>query len=113
MFGQMRQVLGIPKSVDILEHVYSLPPGGGPGGQDEAMESIRAIERAMMVEQEAQPGLGELMRYLDSRGVPKGICTRNFSAPVEHLLAKFLTGSVIGPVVTRDFRPPKIGRAHV
>ncbi|KXJ91138.1 HAD-like domain-containing protein [Microdochium bolleyi] len=107
MFGQMRQVLGIPKSVDILEHVYSLPPGAGPGGQEEAMQSIRDIESAMMVEQEAQPGLAELMAYLDSRDVRKGICTRNFAAPVEHLLGKFLEGSVIAPVVTRDFRPPK------
>lgn len=107
MFGEMRSVLNIPKSTDILEHVYSLPAGSGPGSQDEAMESIRSIERTMMVEQVAQPGLVELMSYLDSRGVRKGICTRNFNAPVEHLLEKFLGGSVIEPVVTRDFRPPK------
>lgn len=107
MFGEMRSVLNIPKSTDILEHVYSLPAGSGPGSQDEAMESIRSIERTMMVEQVAQPGLVELMSYLDSRGVRKGICTRNFNAPVEHLLDKFLGGSVIEPVVTRDFRPPK------
>jgi len=107
MFGEMRSVLNIPKSTDILEHVYSLPSGSGPGSQEEAMESIRAIERTMMVEQVAQPGLVELMSYLDSKGVRKGICTRNFNAPVDHLLEKFLKGSVIEPVVTRDFRPPK------
>ncbi|KAI2470921.1 HAD-like protein [Annulohypoxylon bovei var. microspora] len=104
MFTQMRSVLGIPKSIDILEHIYSLP---SPTQQESAMESIRAIERQSMAQQEAQPGLAELMAYLDGRGVRKGICTRNFEQPVAHLLTKFLAGSVFHPVVTRDFRPPK------
>ncbi|KAI1142586.1 HAD-like protein [Hypoxylon sp. FL0543] len=104
MFTQMRAVLGIPKSIDILEHIYALPM---PAEQEAAMESIRAIERQSMREQVAQPGLTDLMAYLDARGVRKGICTRNFEQPVTHLLTKFLSGSVFHPVVTRDFRPPK------
>lgn len=104
MFGQMRDALGIDKSIDILDHVYSLPT---PAAQETALESIRAIEREAMKSQVAQPGLVDLMLYLDGRGVRKGICTRNFDAPVAHLLGKFLTGSVFGPIVTRDFRPPK------
>jgi phosphoglycolate phosphatase-like HAD superfamily hydrolase len=47
------------------------------------------------------------MSYLDTRGVQKGICTRNFDGPVNHLLGKFLHGSVFHPIITRDFRPPK------
>ncbi|KAI2624887.1 HAD-like protein [Hypoxylon sp. NC1633] len=104
MFTQMRTVLNIPKSVDILEHIYALP---SPAERETAMESIRAIERASMAEQVAQPGLADLMAYLDARRVRKGICTRNFEQPVAHLLTKFLSGSVFHPVVTRDFRPPK------
>ncbi|KAH7358515.1 HAD-like domain-containing protein [Plectosphaerella cucumerina] len=104
MFGQMRAALGITKSVDILDHIYELPT---PEAQESALESIRAIEREAMAGQVAQPGLVQLMDYLDSRGLKKGICTRNFEAPVAHLLNKFLSGSVIEPVVTRDFRPPK------
>ncbi|KAI0024304.1 haloacid dehalogenase-like hydrolase [Xylariomycetidae sp. FL0641] len=105
MFTAMRSVLGIPKSRDILEHVYSLP---SPAAQERAMESIRAIERESMAAQVAQPGLVELMRHLDARGVRKGICTRNFEQPVAHLLAKFLRGvAPFAPIVTRDFRPPK------
>ncbi|KAI1462714.1 HAD-like protein [Annulohypoxylon moriforme] len=104
MFTQMRSVLQIPKSVDILEHIYSLPT---PTQQESAMESIRAIERVSMSQQVAQPGLTELMSYLDQRDIRKGICTRNFEQPVTHLLTKFLAGSVFHPVVTRDFRPPK------
>ena len=74
MFAQMRQALGIPKSTDILDHLHSLPQPA----QDEAQTAIRAIERAAMVEQEAQPGLNELISYLEGRGVRMGLCTRNF-----------------------------------
>lgn len=104
MFAEMRTALGISKSRDILEHVYSLPT---PEAQHQAMESIRDIERRAMLNQVAQPGLAQLMAYLDERGVRKGICTRNFDTPVNNLLSKFLAGSVFAPIVTRDFRPPK------
>ncbi|KAK0615839.1 HAD-like domain-containing protein [Bombardia bombarda] len=104
MFAEMRSALGISKSEDILDHVYSLPT---PEQQRAAMEAIRNIERTAMTSQVAQPGLVRLMKYLDERGVRKGICTRNFDAPVNNLLSKFLAGSVFAPIVTRDFRPPK------
>ncbi|KUI73053.1 hypothetical protein VM1G_08197 [Cytospora mali] len=105
MFGEMRKALSITKEVDILEHIYSLPT---PEARESAMESIRQIERTAMTKQTAQPGLVELMAYLDARGIPKGICTRNFDAPVNHLLGKFLsTVAPFHPIVTREFRPPK------
>ncbi|KAK2045471.1 haloacid dehalogenase-like hydrolase [Colletotrichum somersetense] len=104
MFGEMRQALGIAKSVDILDHIYALPT---KEAQETAMESIRQIERNAMASQVAQPGLANLMSYLDRRSVRKGICTRNFDAPVAHLLGKFLEGSLFEPIITRDFRPPK------
>jgi phosphoglycolate phosphatase-like HAD superfamily hydrolase len=103
MFHQMRTVLDISRHTDILEHIYSLPAEA----QEKAMASIRAIEAEAMTLQTPQPGLVTLMAYLDARGVRKGICTRNFDAPVNHLLAKFLAGSHFHPIVTRDFRPPK------
>ncbi len=78
-----------------------------PAAQHGAMEAIRAIERRAMASQVAQPGLVRLMSYLDAKGVRKGICTRNFEAPVAHLLAKFLPDHIFEPIVTRDFRPPK------
>ena len=103
MFGQMRAALGIPKTVDILHHIESLPPHQQPA----AHESIRQIEREAMKTQAPQPGLSKLMSYLDSRGIRKAICTRNFDMPVQHLLSKFLADTVIHPVVTREFKPPK------
>ena len=119
MFGEMRYVhphvwahqlltvcstaLGIDKGTDILDHIYSLPSGV----QEEAQEKVRQIERTAMKKQKPQAGLVELMDYLDSRGLKKGICTRNFDAPVEHLLTTFLPSSEFSPVITREFRPPK------
>jgi HAD superfamily hydrolase (TIGR01549 family) len=97
------EALGIQKPTDILDHVYSLPEAD----QEEAHEKIRSIERTAMKSQQPQAGLVELMDYLDSRGVQKGICTRNFDAPVEHLLETFLPSHRFGPIVTREFRPPK------
>jgi HAD superfamily hydrolase (TIGR01549 family) len=103
MFAEMRKALNIEKPTDILDHIYSLPETE----QEEAQGKVRDIERAAMKSQQPQAGLVELMEYLDSRGVKKGICTRNFDAPVTHLLTTFLPTSKFHPVVTREFRPPK------
>lgn len=104
MFTEMRTVLNIPKSVDILHHIDSLPTADE---RQSAMAAVQAVESRAMLAQQAQPGLAELMSYLDSRAVPKAILTRNFAGPVSHLLSKFLPDSVIHPVVTREFRPAK------
>lgn len=49
------------------------------------------------------------MTHLDAARLPKAICTRNFDAPVAHLLSRFLPdlAQPIHPIITRDFRPPK------
>jgi len=103
MFAQMRSAVSIPKTSDILDHIYALPATE----QEVAMEKIRAVERAAMISQKAQPGLVALMDYVESKGLPKAICTRNFETPVMHLLSKFLSGKHFSPIITRDFRPPK------
>ncbi|KAL6709342.1 hypothetical protein ACN47E_001749 [Coniothyrium glycines] len=103
MFAEMRAALNIEKPTDILDHIYSLPEKE----QNEAQEKIRDIERTAMKSQQPQAGLVELMDYLDSRDLKKGICTRNFDAPVTHLLTTFLPSSKFSPIVTREFRPPK------
>ena len=70
----LRDALGIPKSTDILDHIYSLPQPA----QSEAQAAIRAIESEAMVHQEPQPGLKELIEYLERRSIRMGLCTRNF-----------------------------------
>jgi HAD superfamily hydrolase (TIGR01549 family) len=99
----LSSALGIDKGTDILDHIYSLPDAA----QEEAQEKVREIERNAMKKQKPQAGLVQLMDYLDSRGLKKGICTRNFDAPVEHLLTTFLPSSKFYPIITREFRPPK------
>lgn len=99
----MRSANNIPPKSDILDHIYALPDDE----QEKAMEKIRAIEREAMTSQKPQPGLVELMNYLEAKGISKAICTRNFQAPVDHLLGKFLEGKKFAPIITRDFRPPK------
>ena len=69
-----REAASIPPGADILEYVYSL----NEAEQTVAMEKIKAIESEAMPKQKAQPGLVELMDYLESNGIPKAICTRNF-----------------------------------
>ncbi|CAD6445271.1 73d021ed-ac7f-46a5-9172-06cd49d7c1c6 [Sclerotinia trifoliorum] len=60
MFGQMRNALGIDKTIDILDHIYSLPVSD----QEAAHEKIRTIEREAMLTQVPQPGLQTLFTYL-------------------------------------------------
>lgn len=128
MFRDMRASLSIPPKTDILTHIASLPPPA----KSSAQSTVRAIETRYMRAQTPQPGLTSLMAYLESRGVRKGICTRNFDGPVKHLVDEFLGGNgapeppggevseVDGtegvgacdgarfwPIVTRDFEPPK------
>lgn len=103
MFREMRSILGIPQSVDILEHIDKLPPHQQPP----AHEAIRAIERKAMASQAPQPGLQTLMTYLEAYQMPKAICTRNFDLPVQHLITTFIPTSNFYPVITREFRPPK------
>ena len=70
----MRSAVGIPKHIDILDYIYSLPGQK----QDEAFAKIQDIERQAMAKQVPQPGLVALMEYLDRKGIKKAICTRNF-----------------------------------
>ncbi|KAK0999979.1 hypothetical protein LTR54_008902 [Friedmanniomyces endolithicus] len=111
MFGQMRSAVGIPKEIDILDHIHSLPSTQ----QEEVFAKIQAIERDAMAKQVPQPGLVTLMEYLDERRIPKAICTRNFDAPVAHLLANHLPEHIkpFAPIITRDFKPPKPSPAGI
>jgi HAD superfamily hydrolase (TIGR01549 family) len=110
MFSKMREALGIEKRVDILDHIDSLPT---PSEQKQAHQKIQTVEREAMSQMVPQPGLVELMSYLDSRGIKKAICTRNFESPVQHLLTSFLGEFDFEPLITRSFKPPKPSPAGV
>lgn len=103
MFKQMRDALGIDKSKDILLSIEELPESD----QDAAHEKIRKIEREAMSSMEQQDGLSTLMKFLDTSGLERGICTRNFYEPTQHLLRTFLKDHPMSPVLTREFTPAK------
>ncbi|RKF57391.1 putative hydrolase [Erysiphe neolycopersici] len=109
MFEQMRSALGITKNIDILDHCYSL----APLEQQNAFKKICDIESEAMKTQVPQPGLLKLMEYLEERNIPKAICTRNFDAPVTHLLQTFIPYIKFAPIVTRSFQPPKPSPAGI
>ena len=113
MFAEMRAALDIPKSVDIITHMRSLSPdidndndsstgSSGSSPRSRASQAIQDIERRAMSRQKPQPGLQELISYLTGRGVRKALCTRNFPAPVDHLLKTYLPDEVFDPIITRD-----------
>ncbi|TQB74091.1 hypothetical protein MPDQ_005148 [Monascus purpureus] len=99
MFSEMRAALGIDKKVDILHHIRQLPT---VEQRNVATAKIRAIEREAMRHQQPQPGLVQLMDYLQSRGVRRALCTRNFETPVKHLIQNHLPTHVFLPIITRD-----------
>ncbi|KAK9251295.1 HAD-like domain-containing protein [Lipomyces tetrasporus] len=109
MFSEMRRVLGIAKSVDIIDHIYSLEVAE----QEVAHEKVRQVERTAMVQMKPQPGLEALMEFLENNDLLKAICTRNFDTPVNHLLTTFLPKKLFHPIVTREFKPPKPSPAGI
>lgn len=116
MFGEMRRQLGVPKGVDILDHVASIPT---EEGRMVAQSKLRTIEEKAMREQEPTKGLKNVFTKLSEYGVHTSICTRNFPKPVGDFCRKFLDCNpyeaqgveekriISGPIVTREFDPPK------
>ncbi|OJJ49255.1 hypothetical protein ASPZODRAFT_13980 [Penicilliopsis zonata CBS 506.65] len=99
MFSEMRAALGIDKSIDILQHIRDLPTSQE---REAAVQKVRDVEREAMLKQEPQPGLVRLMDYLQSRKLERALCTRNFEAPVQHLIRNHLPGHIFLPIITRD-----------
>ncbi|KAE8349645.1 HAD-like domain-containing protein [Aspergillus coremiiformis] len=115
MFSQMREALGIDKKVDILNHIRSLPT---LEDQLDATNKIKAVEQQAMRHQEPQPGLVELMDYLQEREVKRALCTRNFETPVQHLLDNHLPAHAFLPIITRETpgllpKPDPAGILHI
>ncbi|OAL63177.1 HAD superfamily hydrolase [Trichophyton rubrum] len=115
MFQEMRDALGIEKGVDIIHHIRGLPTFTA---RTDAIAIVRDIERKAMVKQVPQPGLVELMDYLNSKGVKRALCTRNFDGPVNHLIKSHLATHVFAPIITRDTpnimpKPDPAGILHI
>ncbi|KAJ5454521.1 hydrolase [Penicillium daleae] len=115
MFTEMRDALDIDKSIDILHHIRELPT---PEDRAAAVAKVQAVERRAMLEQQPQPGLSKLMDYLQSRGIRRALCTRNFEAPVQYLIQNHLPSHIFLPIITRDTphllpKPDPAGILHI
>lgn len=95
-FAAMRERLGIPAG-DILAAVRSWPAER----QAWAYEVIDRIEEDGRRALRLQPGAEPLMRLLESRGIEKGILTRNTRKTVDHLLLHLPFR--FSAIVTREF----------
>lgn len=118
MFGEMRNQLQVPPGIDILDHLHSLPTDEE---REIAENKLRSIEEKAMNEQEPTDGLKNIFLKLNEFNVHTSICTRNVPKPVTQFCEKFLNCNpfdnihkdqnilnlVSGPVVTREFKPPK------
>eukprot|EP00218_Dolichomastix_sp_CCMP3274_P003838 CAMPEP_0170156348 /NCGR_PEP_ID=MMETSP0033_2-20121228/62914_1 /TAXON_ID=195969 /ORGANISM="Dolichomastix tenuilepis, Strain CCMP3274" /LENGTH=190 /DNA_ID=CAMNT_0010393699 /DNA_START=96 /DNA_END=668 /DNA_ORIENTATION=+ len=80
-FGLMKERLGAPPSADILAHVASL----SPEERATATATIEEMEREAMLQMEAMHGAEDLLRWIDSRGIRRGLLTRNNATVVEHM----------------------------
>ncbi|KAJ5125452.1 hydrolase [Penicillium atrosanguineum] len=115
MFSEMREALGIDNSIDILHHIRDLPTAED---QAAAVAKVQAVEQKAMLEQQPQPGLARLMDYLKSRSLRRGLCTRNFEAPVQYLIQNHMPSHVFLPIITRDTpnvipKPDPAGILHI
>ena len=108
MFAEMRAALGITKPTDILEHINSLSADNDQNSsspRSRAQDAIKHIEREAMRHQRPQPGLNELITRLARWDVRLALCTRNFEAPVRHLLDSFVSEegrAQFRPLITRE-----------
>lgn len=115
MFIEMREALGIDRSVDILHHIRELE---SPEERAAAVSKVQDVERRAMLDQQPQPGLARLMDYIKSRGLRRALCTRNFEAPVRYLIQNHLSGHIFLPIITRDTpnllpKPDPAGILHI
>ncbi|RKP12441.1 HAD-like domain-containing protein [Piptocephalis cylindrospora] len=99
--GEMRRRLQVPDKVDVLAYAASLPPEE----KIRAEKIIEDVEVEALERVEIQPGLEELIQFLEEHHIPKAILTRNNERAVTHLLD--MTGHHFDPLVTRAFLPTK------
>ena len=104
-FDGIRETLGLPRGVFILEYLETLDAATA----DPLREQLLAIEQDLARQAEAAPGAVELISALVERGCPLGIVTRNTR---DNALAALTTIGLGGAfprahIVGRDEAPPK------
>eukprot|EP00741_Cyanophora_paradoxa_P020388 tig00021254_g19679.t1 len=100
-FVEMRRRAGIPDGHDILQYVHGLPPGE----RERVMDIIDQVEVEGHERQSLMEGLHDLLGFIDSKGLRRGLLTRNSRKSVDVFLA--MSRAHFSTIVTRDFVPTK------
>ncbi len=82
---QLRQRVGVPEGVGIMEHIYSL-------SAEEAHRAdlvVRDIEMASVQSAEANDGLTDLFQRLDETSWRRALITNNHKRAMEHVVDTF------------------------
>eukprot|EP00123_Amoebidium_parasiticum_P000718 comp115981_c0_seq1/m.48955 comp115981_c0_seq1/g.48955 ORF comp115981_c0_seq1/g.48955 comp115981_c0_seq1/m.48955 type:complete len:211 (-) comp115981_c0_seq1:72-704(-) len=102
-FAKMRRMAGVPEGMPILETVMTWPePRRGA-----AMEAIRLVEKEAREGQELMDGTHDLLSYLRSKNIPRGILTRNDNDAVLHFVETLKMDDAFTSIYTREFLPAK------
>ncbi|OQY51663.1 MAG: hypothetical protein B6245_24325 [Desulfobacteraceae bacterium 4572_88] len=100
-FSVIRQALGCPSDIPVLEFIETLP---SPDQKKQATEKLEQFEFDAARRSEPNPGAESLIRHLRSKGLPVGIITRNTFQCIELALENF---EMISPddfelIISRD-----------
>ncbi|WP_020408206.1 HAD family hydrolase [Hahella ganghwensis] len=101
-FDMLREKLGFPKGVPVLEHVDKLPD---PESRSVALEKIYQFELDGARKATWMPGADRLISELRHQGIPTGILTRNMREAVA--LTQEKLGLDVDIVLTREDCAPK------
>mmetsp|Transcript_795 Transcript_795/g.1692 ORF Transcript_795/g.1692 Transcript_795/m.1692 type:complete len:275 (+) Transcript_795:103-927(+) len=100
--AEMKRRCGIT-SGDILDVIGSW----SAEDQKQANKIIYEMECDARLNMTLMPGVADLCRFLDERGIPRGILTRNVMESVDHLHKEHVEAKPFLPAVTRGFTPYK------
>lgn len=99
-FKAIRAAVGIPEP--LLENMLALPPGPD---RDRAFAVLDRFEEEAADASELNDGARDVLRFLEARGIPSGLVTRNSRRSTERVLRKHALS--FGIVVTREDAPAK------
>lgn len=101
-FAEMYRRVGC-KTRDILTEIESWPETE----RKRANDIIHEMETEALATMKAMPGAEKLGAFLDSKGLPRGLVTRNVQASVAHFHANAWTLPPFAPALAREFKPYK------
>ncbi|GFR40695.1 hypothetical protein Agub_g1286 [Astrephomene gubernaculifera] len=112
-FAEMRRRVGVlPHQGDILDVIS----GWGAEERQRAYDIIAEIEEQALRDMALMPGALELCAFLDARGLPRGLITRNVRRSVQYF-HDFLGLVPFSPAITREcefpYKPSPAALHHI